>query len=96
MQRFLCIFLNLKRCNTSMTLQESKAQWTSLHTRWISTDKIASELERQLMTALRLCVESKAEPPSHDLIEALSKARREATACRTEVDSFVVRLFGDV
>lgn len=77
-------------------MQHSRAKWKRLHSTWLAADGIANKLEREMMTALRLCVESRAEPPTHALIEALTTARGQAVVCRNELDFFVDALFTEL
>ncbi|MDO9359115.1 MAG: hypothetical protein Q7T70_09015 [Polaromonas sp.] len=75
-----------------MKVRHSRDEWKRLHSKWLAADTLASKLEREMMTALRLSVESRAEPPTHELIEALTQARGHAVVCRNALDFFVDEL----
>lgn len=76
-----------------MFAQDLKQQWQLLHNKWVTANKHAEQLERELMSALRQCLEKKAEPPGSRLLCALERARGEAGVCRLAADLFVDRLF---
>ena len=76
-----------------MFAQDLKQQWQPLHAKWVAANQHAEKLERELLSAWRLCVEKKAEPPGSRLIHSVERARGEAGVCRIAADLFVDRLF---
>jgi hypothetical protein len=78
-----------------MSHDHHRNTWKSLHERWLLSSRRANDLEEQLMAALRLCVESRADPPSQHLIHELTNARKKANGDRDAVDAFIERFMDE-
>lgn len=76
--------------------QDNKQKWQQLQAAWMAATKLADNLERELIASLRLCSESKAQPPTALIIDAFERARGNAVHCRVQVTLFVDRLFLNV
>lgn len=76
-----------------MISQDAKQQWVKLQANWIATTKEADRIERELVTALKLCHQNGTRPPALEVINDFELARGRALAARVQVDLFVDKLF---
>ena len=72
-----------------MITPDKVQQWRTLHLASTSANNLADRIEREMTTALRLCIEGKAATFPTELLDTLARARQSATAARIAADLYV-------